>query len=146
MRTLPLSASDDELLAAVAEWTELLARGDYGDAVEMLYWPPEEGDPLPPADLETLVRNYGSYEPMRDGSTYHVTPIGTARLEPGARPPTHSVDRDAPSARRDTDPGTRGGIWFQLPLNGFWSDLVARFGIYEHEGGLVLAIEGLDVP
>ncbi|HCT80373.1 MAG TPA: hypothetical protein DGG94_07990 [Micromonosporaceae bacterium] len=116
MRTVRAGASDDELLACVRDWVALLAAGDFAGAVEFLVFP--EGVYAPgrwtAEDLEVFLANYGSWDPLGDGRIMRVTPIESAVGELAAR---FEVDRgDGPPA-----------IEFDLPLNGEWSDLTARF-------------------
>jgi hypothetical protein len=82
--------------------------------------------------LRTVVTNYGSVEPTRDGTTYRVTPLGTAR---GGPVPRHRVDRD----------GDRIRVWFDLPLNGEWSDLTATFDVVRRDQGLSLVLDDVHV-
>src|SRR5688572_13674540 len=115
---LPPDASDSQILAAVRLWADMLAAADYAGALAMVdarpHWTPEL--------LRTVISNYGSVEPMRDGSTYRVTPPGTAH---GGPTPRHGVERH----------GDRVSVWFNLPLNGEWSDLTATFDVVRRDGG-----------
>lgn len=88
--------------------------------------------PWTPQLLRTVITNYGSVEPMRDGSTYRVTPIGTAH---GGTPPRHEVDRD----------GDCISVWFDLPPNGEWSDLTATFDVVRRGSRLRLVLDDVHV-
>jgi len=55
--------------------------------------------------------------------------------------PRHEVERfDSP-----TPAGDIGEVWFDLPLNGVWSDLTATFAIYPLEDKIVLALNQIHV-
>ncbi|HEY1341314.1 MAG TPA: hypothetical protein VGF59_27580 [Bryobacteraceae bacterium] len=125
---LPPDAADSQILDAVRAWVVALAAEDYAGALVLV----EAGPHWTPELLRTVIANYGSIEPMRDGSTYRVTPPGSAR---GGPPPRHAVARA----------GDRISVWFDLPLNGEWSDLTATFDVVRRHGGLVLVLDDVHV-
>jgi hypothetical protein len=126
--TLPPDASDSEILDAVRAWADALAAEDYAGALTLV----DAGPDWTPELLCTVITNYGSVEPMRDGSTYRVTPLRTAH---GGSAPRHRVDRD----------GERTWICFDLPLNGEWSDLTATFDVVRRNDGLSLVLDDVHV-
>ena len=93
-----------------------------------------------PELLKQTIENYGSLEPMWNGEKFKITPLCTATYRPGDEPknnpfPVHDVRWfEAPS-----DPSLIGHVWFDLPLNGTWSDLTATFDLIAEDGGLCLA-------
>src|SRR5688572_9330202 len=101
---LPPDASDSQILDAVRAWADALAREDYAGALALVGARPD----WTPRLLRDLITNYGSVEPMRDGTTYRVTPLNVAH---GGPAPRHEVTRD----------GDRIWVSFDLPLNGEWS-------------------------
>jgi hypothetical protein len=117
----------------------LAAEDRYDDAMALLYAPPGEHD-FSAEDARTLVTNYGSWEPHRQH--WRITPIETAAGSP--LPP--EVDRHVSEYLAAKKPGYRGEIWFPVPLNDEWSDLVIKFDRREVDGALVLALEAIDVP
>lgn len=125
---LPLNATDAQILDAVRQWAAALAAEDYAGALAMVearsHWTPEL--------LRTVITHYGSVEPMRDGSTYRVTSLSAAQ---GGPSPRHEVDRD----------DDRISVWFDLPLNGQWSDLTATFDVVPRNGQLVLVLDDVTV-
>lgn len=137
MRTLPLTASDEELLDAVREWVTLVVRGDFNAASEFVYEakPGREGEWTPKL-IEQVIRNYGSIDPFPDGRTFEVTPLATAT---GDLTPCHEVQRD------DEHEASSGYIWFDLPLNGEWSDLTATFEFRPLDDSLVLVLDQIHV-
>jgi hypothetical protein len=133
-KQLPVGATDDEVLAAVREWAALLAAERYDEAYDFLAHAP--GEHWTPALLRAVVENYGSPAPRRDGRRVQVTPIETAG---GGPAPRHEVDREAVS------PDEVASVWFDLPLNGEWSDLTALLSVRADGDALVLRLDDLHV-
>ncbi len=131
MKQLSLDADDATILAAVRDWVALLVEERYREAYDYLShaW----GDQWSPQLIETVIHNYGSVEPLQDGTTYRVTPLDTAT---GGPAPRHEVDRfdDA-----------RGHVWFDLPLNGQWSDVTATLYVNRSDDTLVLILDDIHV-
>lgn len=145
MKTLPLEASDQEILDAVREWVGLLIEERYTDAYEFLYH--KEGSYYWTAEMiATAIHYYGSLEPLEGGEICKVTPSEEAVVDP----PTYMPLRQDVQRYRDYDPdaslwrlenGKRtklflrdlpmakenpgGYVWFDLALNGYASDLTA---------------------
>ena len=78
-------------------------------------------------------RNYGNIDPIHDGWVYKVTPLHSAS---GGPKPRHEVDR--------CDDG-RAFVWFDLPLNGQWSDLTALFDVIPKDDGLHVVLDQVHV-
>lgn len=136
---LPASATDEQILQIAREWADALARDDYEAAYNMTghdpyyQWTPDL--------IRTVVSNYGGVEPLGDGSTCRVTPLDSAQ---GGPTPRHVVARrtvpaDASGAR------DLGAVWFDLPLDGEWSDLTATFEIVSEEDELHLVLNEIHV-
>jgi len=152
-------AEDEEILAVVDHWADLLAAGDYTTACTITLNPSELS--WTPATMEKWVNGYGYDEPLRDGRIMQVTSRETARstdvkpyrkilranadVEP---PKTTSTDAKYGSYESllNAADGFVGEVWYSLPLNGEWSDLVARFDLAPHNEFLVLILVRLDVP
>lgn len=131
MKRLPLNADDATILAAVRDWIALLVDGRYQDAYD--YLAHAEGEDWTPQLIETVIRNYGSVEPLGDGETYRVTPPETAT---GGPAPRHEATRFD---------GVRGYVWFDLALNGKWSDLTATLSFDRDSDTLVLTLDNIHV-
>jgi len=132
MMTLPLDARDDDILAVVRAWAELLAEERYADALAFV----DHREHWEPALLRTVIMSYGSPAPC-EGHDHRVTPLALAG---GELKPRHEVDRC------DSNAGDRVGyVWFDLPLDGEWSDLTATFDIECREGRLVLVLDDVHV-
>ncbi len=131
--TLPTHPSDDEILAIVEQWIDDLARGDYASAYartahDPYYrWTPEL--------IRAVVTGYGSPEPHRSGTVFRVT----ARDAAVGHPHNRTVDREA------VRPPAFAEVWYDLPLNGEWSDLTATFRIESGVGGSTIVLQEIHV-
>ena len=138
MKTLPGDATDDQIIEFVTQWVELLADERYAEALALVAPAPDPAYRLTPEQLETLIRNYGSFEPMADGSTFRVTSPSEAQ----GKQYVDGVHRfDEP---RVAD-GAIGHLDYDLPLNGEWSDLTAQFSLVPDGDRLLVVFEQLDV-
>jgi hypothetical protein len=126
-------ASDEEILSAAEAWIDDLARGDYAAAFartshDPYYrWTPEL--------IESVINGYGLPEPHRSGKKFIVTPRSDAK----GRPRNREVDREV---ARDL---TVAEVWYDLPLNGEWSDLTATFRVERDDLHLSLVLEEIHV-
>jgi hypothetical protein len=59
----------------------------------------------------------------------------------GGPRPRHKVDR----YERGAPSGAVAEVWFDLPLNGEWSDLTATFGVHRAGDDLVLCLQEIHV-
>lgn len=129
MRTLPITASKEEIRELVIEWNELLAQEKYKEAFEMF---PAENNELDwtPELLESAVYTYGCPGYTREeaerefgSSDYKVTSILD---NPDKNKIIESIDISS-------DYGWMGKNdiavihYDHVPLNGVMSDLTARF-------------------
>ncbi|MGE0494211.1 MAG: hypothetical protein AB7S38_33680 [Vulcanimicrobiota bacterium] len=137
MIRLSKNATDAQIVEAVEQWVRLLAAGDYRGAFELTDHGPD--DHLTPEVIRTLIRNYGSIEPMKDGSVYRVTePREAVVVDVTPRP---QIERFS-----DGPPDYLGYVHYDLPLNGRWSDLTAVFTLTLAEcGALTLALDEIHV-
>ena len=132
MKTLPAEASDEEILDAVREWVGLLAEERYKEAYDFVVNPEHNPWHWSPQLLEKVIRSYGSYHKQE---LFRVTPLEEAVSN---RKPNHDV-------RRHRQDGLEGFVWFDLPLNGKWSDLVAIITFRPINGRLALELESIEV-
>lgn len=126
-------ASDEEILAEVEAWIDDLTRGDYEAAFGRT-----EHDPYyrwTPNLLEAVVNGYGATDAHPSGARFVVTSRSTAsgrphyrRVERSSHPPHGAVE-----------------VWYDLPLNGEWSDLTVSFRVEHRESKLHLVLEELHV-
>jgi len=132
---LPREATDEEILALVGQWVELLAQGNYGAAYDVTahepyyQWTPEL--------MRQTIEGYGFAEPHPAGP-FRITSFASAK---GGPKPRHRVERFE-TAQED---GRIGYVLFDLPLNGQWSDLTATFGVYRYEDRVVLSLNEIHV-
>lgn len=139
MRILQRNATDEQILAAVAEWTELLVNGDV-EAANAFLMHESEAPFWTPALIRDAITNYGSFEPRADRRQFWVTSPRTAT----GKTPRQEV------TRHPTHPGRESNyvaeVWFDLPLNGTWSDVAATFLVKEIDRGLVFELDDIEGP
>ncbi len=131
MKDLDLAASDEDILCAVRQWVDLLVQEQYQKAYDELYhMEPSQGNELTAENIEDNIRKY--HQP--GAVPGKVTPLETAT---GGLPPRHNVDRSPGAAE--------GFVWFDLPINGQWSDLTATFDVLRHGDALVLRLQDIHI-
>lgn len=119
--------TDEQFLAYADMWVSLLEAEDYEGALAMVRSGPE----WTPELLGKVIKSYGDADPAQ-----------TVTLE--AKPTDVSQRREV--ERWDDAPnGTTGGIWYDLGINGFTTDLTATFTICAAEGGLELWLDDIHV-
>ena len=128
MRTLPINAEDQEIIALLEEWTELLAQEKYAEALDMLSPDPEQC--WTPELLESDVYGYGCPGYTREEAArefgradYKITSL---RSSPCYEQILQNIDieRFAPKFR----PEQLGIVYYEnVPLNGEMSDLTGIF-------------------
>lgn len=126
-------STNDELLAAVRAWIELLSEGKYVEALQRI--PSEPDESWTPQLLEDVVAGYGLPQASTPASRYRVTSLGDA----AGQPPVASVERAA------LPPGALAYIEHSLPLNGEWSDLTAAFVLLSTESQASLFLREVHV-
>lgn len=134
---LPPLASDEEILSLVKCWAEALAREDFEGAYDMTAHDPYYE--WTPGLIRKVIEGYGSPEPHSCGP-HKVTSLVEVKTS-ASLTPRHEVDRfDSPNPD-----GAIGEVWFDLPLDGEWSDLTATFGLQPLGGRLVLVLNQIHV-
>jgi hypothetical protein len=131
-------ASDEDILAVVRGWSDTLAAEDYEGALAMVHAPGWTADLL-----QRTIAGYGHPEPAE--RIHKVTPLASARYYPGTEPvhnpwPRHEVDRNT---LPDGEPFI--SVWFDMPLDGYWSDVTATFDLDRDGETLVLVLDMIHV-
>lgn len=127
---LPLNASDADLIEAAGHWVDRVAEGDYEGALALVV----PGDWTP-----KLVRDVVNGGGLIDEGPqlWKITPVATAIAMKGdVRVPFHSVTRFTAEGAE---------IVFQLPVNGFWSDLSLVMETLKEGDCLVLELREIHV-
>jgi hypothetical protein len=143
MRTLPLNASDNAIREIVVEWSELLAKKRYAEALEMCPPAPEAQAEWTPAELGAWITNYGSPDAI-PGEPTHVL---TSLLD---RDDAQDIIQNKIDVDRNNLYGLDAGKYLgmvhygDVPLDGERSDLTARFHI-KKIGDDRMALEFLDI-
>lgn len=140
MTELPLDATDEQILNLVHQWVDLLAQERYDDAYALTAH--DSYYEWTPGLMEAVITGYGLPEPASNGQIYRVTPEGTAA---GGPIPRHEVDRYDGGLIAQTGEYRVGNVWFDLPLNGEWSDLTATFALNVRNDRLVLVLKDIHV-
>lgn len=132
---LALDATDEEILGAVEVWIDDLARGDYAAAFART-----RHDPYyqwTPHGIESVIHGYGLPEPHPSGVRFVVTARDQAHTR--GRPFHRVVDRDVVRESAVAE------VWYDLPLNGQWSDLTATFRLERDGARLHLVLQQIHV-
>jgi hypothetical protein len=123
MIRFPKQTSDEQIFDLIREWVEVLAQERYDEAFQKVR--PSQVNHWSPQLIQTVIENYGSVEPRKDGATFRVTsisgnPVGN---------PAYDIEwyEDDPNRPQEYI----GYCGMALPLNGEWSDLSALFDIVD---------------
>lgn len=127
MKTLPVTATDDQIRALVVEWSELLAARRFGDALAMFPCADEEMD-WTAESLANWISNYGFDEPYPDGKRFTLTSLLDLPTSQRAIEKCIEVDREN---LYGLPPESYLGMvhYNDVPLDNEPSDLTARFHI-----------------
>ncbi|MES2731123.1 MAG: hypothetical protein V4714_05220 [Bacteroidota bacterium] len=139
---LALDATPTEILKAVEAWVKFLEQEDYPKAYaytehdEYYQWSPEL--------IKEVISGYGLPEPHPNGEVFKVTSVDPARNQD--RMPCQEVNyNDEPLPYEEKEAEIIGQVWYDLPLNGEWSDLTATFQILKREAYLTLELAEIHV-
>jgi len=125
--------TDAEIIAVVEAWVDDLAREDYNSAYSRTDHDPYYG--WTPSLIRAVVEGYGLPEPHRSGEVFKVTDRNTATGNPHYR----TVERiEIPDS-------SLAEVWYDLPLNGEWSDLTATFRVSLRDGRWHIVLEQIHV-
>lgn len=133
--TFPKTASDEELLDGVRKWVDLLSEDKFSEAYNLTAhdsyyaWSPEL--------IRSFIAGYG----MRHEPGNHAYRISKISQTEGGASPRWVIDRWL-----DAEPSSRiGFVWFDLPLDGEWSDLTATFEVKQNKEHFVLVLQDIKV-
>jgi len=132
---LTASASDQEILAVARDWAHALAAQDYERAYAVTAHDPYYA--WSASLIRQVVEGYGFPEKQPAGP-FRVTPLGDAKGGPRPRHKVRRYEKKAPN-------NAVAEAWFDLPLNGVWSDLTATFAVYPIGDELVLCLNEIHV-
>lgn len=154
MKTLPLTASDDDIRNLVVEWSELMAIGEFDAAYRMLAFDNSDWD-WPPELLANTIRGYGiadlhESDPTTLGFILEEWETDELRMTTlDGREDRHQIvaeiDVDRENLRSLAPSQYVGWVhYFDIPLNNERSDLTARFRI-RRSGTDRIGLELLDI-
>ncbi len=136
MSRLPVlssAPSDEEILTAVEAWIDDLAAGDYQAAFDRTAHDPYYA--WSAELIQAVISGYGLPEAHPSGEVFIVSRRANATGQPAHR----LVDRAAAT------PDEVAEVWYDLPLNGAWSDLTATFSVQRRAGHVVLVLQQIHV-
>lgn len=152
MKELPIDASDDTLRDLVVEWSELLADERYSEALAM-FLHTDVNFSWTPALLELVIRGYGVPDPDQETLEYMHEEYKVERFVVTTLRGRDDYS-DIRNNRIDVDRENLYGLapdhylgmvhYNDVPLNGFRSDLTARFHI-KRVGADQMTLEFLDL-
>ena len=128
-----IDATDQEILSFIETWVNCLAREDYEGAYahtkhDSYYeWSPKL--------IEAVINGYGLPEPHPSGEVFKVTSPEAAEGTSGQQ----VIDRGVGPE------GCLGYAYYDLPLNGEWSDLTASFRLENRGEELNVILEEIHV-
>ncbi len=129
----PAEPSDQELIAFVEKWIDLLAARDYESAFHATWQ--DSYFQWSPSLLEAVINGYGLPEPRRDGAIFSVS---NRREAKGSSP-------EAAVEHHDLSNGVWAEVRHDLPLNGEWSDLTATFHVLPAISGFAVVLQEIHV-
>jgi hypothetical protein len=139
---LALDATPTEILIAVEAWVKLLEQEDYPKAY--VYTEHDEYYQWTPDLIKEVIYGYGLPEPHPSGEVFKVTAVEAASTED--RKPSQEVNyNEEPLPYQEKEAEIIGQVWYDLPLNGEWSDLTATFQIVKREAYLTLELAEIHV-
>ncbi|GAB4217658.1 MAG: hypothetical protein OHK0012_22890 [Synechococcales cyanobacterium] len=130
---LSKSPTDSEILALIDCWVDDLVREDYHTAYSRT-----DHDPCyswTPDLIRAVIEGYGLPEPHPCGEIFRVTARQTATGKQHYR----TVDRTHIPQTSIAE------VWYDLPLNGGWSDLTVTFRVEPRDAATVLVLEQIHV-
>ena len=93
--------------------------------------------------MKATIEGYGLPGPLSDRRIMRVTPMETAQGGPDPRQEVTFLETPLPI--EDTPDLTIARVWFDLPLNGEWSDLTATFQVRQNDAESVLILNEIHV-
>lgn len=139
---LALDATPTEILKTVEAWVKLLEQEDYQNAYA--YTEHDEYYQWTPDLIKEVIYGYGLPELHPSGEIFKITDINQASTE--HRKPSHEVNYyEEPLPYEEKEAEIIGQVWYDLPLNGEWSDLTATFQIVRREAHLTLELAEIHV-
>jgi hypothetical protein len=130
---MKIDATDQQIINLVTSWVNCLATENYEKAFEYI-----KHDPYykwSPELLELVINGYGLPEPHPSGKVFKVTSPENATGRPGYK----RIDRVAEIE------SCVGYVYYDLPLNGQWSDLTASFRLEAINNELCMVLEDIHV-
>jgi len=130
---LSVNSTDSEIIEFIESWVGDLINENYESAYAKMEHDPYYG--WSPDLIRNVIHGYGLPEPHPSGKVFKVTPISEATGDN----PSRQIDRGPYDGNR------LGYVYYDLPLNGEWSDLTATFRLEKHGDSLAVVLEEIHV-
>jgi hypothetical protein len=140
MTALPIDSSDDQILAVARAWAAALAEGNFERAYAITAHDPHYQ--WTPDRIGNVIAGNGLPLTQGGGRAHRVTSLATAT---GPLRPRHEVHRFPKPRSLDAGVAAIGEVWFDLPLDGAWSDLTATFELQRTAEHLLLVLNDIHV-
>ena len=125
--------TDAEILAVVDAWVDDLACEDYDTAYARTKHDPYYA--WTPDLIRAVIEGYGLPESHPSREVFKVTDRNFAK----GRPHYRTVER------LEIPDSSLAEVWYDLPLNGEWSDLTATFRVARSDDSVVIILEQIHV-
>ena len=125
--------TDAEIIAIAEAWVDDLARADYRQAYSRTDHDPNYD--WTPSLIQAVVAGYGLPEPHRSGEIFKVTDRNAATGHQHQKTVERNEIADASLAE----------VWYDLPLNGEWSDRTATSRVSQRDGRWYIVLEQIHV-
>lgn len=138
MVRLSKDATDEQILDVLRDWIELLAQDKYNEAFEMFRYGENSG--WTPEHIRTWINNCTAWEPWDTGEVFKVTSLKEPISGKSYNCDVNWWDSPPPNCKE-----CKGVVYFDLPLNGEWSDITAMFDIIELDDCLILELDDIHI-
>ena len=132
-----------DLENAIRSWLDLLAQEKYSEAYEFTLHDPYYQ--WTPKLLEQVINGYGLPYENDDSSKHKVTKWSTANSDHSINYNKEITIFDAPRVTSTSSFMQVGEVYYDLPLDGIWSDLTATFKILQSEDFTTLELNEIHV-
>lgn len=139
------SASQVDIENAVFHWMELLSKEKYKEAYDLTWHDPSYQ--WTPALLESVIKGYGIPGETFEAS-FIVTPPETAQIESGRIRVYNDImifEKVQQHWQNLADLKVVGDVHYDLPINGYWSDLTVSFKILQGKDFFALELNDIHV-
>jgi len=129
---LPCFPSEREVFEVVERWVDALSDGQFHKAYDLTVHDAYYN--WSPALMQLVIEGYGHPEPHPKG------PFVVTSRKSALGVPRHEIDWWDEEQR-----SAIGEVWYDMPLNGRWSDVTTTFLLVQRDGACFLVLEQIHV-